>query len=148
MEHTKNSEIDLVLLAYASKINPDCSSSAVKLNTTTTHILGEANKNNHNKHLTGALYYGHQHFFQCIEGPKDTVSQLFKKIKLDTRHQQVECLMHKPIEERLFASWHMKFVHSHNEISEFFSDFGFDYFVPESLTEQQLIKLLLLIKDI
>lgn len=138
----------IYLLAYASKIRPDLALDPVKLNATTTHILGQANKNNTGKELTGVLYYGQDHFFQCIEGPESTVQELFQIIKNDDRHKQVKLMATTHIDHRYFSTWCMKFVDNHHEINDFFKQQGLRSFKPEDLNRKQLTHFLKVLKNI
>lgn len=57
--------------------------------------------------ITGVLLYMHGHIIQVLEGDKATVDALFERIKNDTRHKQVICVLNKSIEGRLFSQWSM-----------------------------------------
>lgn len=57
--------------------------------------------------ITGALLYMHGHIIQVLEGDKPAVEALFERIKKDTRHKQVICVLNQSIEARLFSQWSM-----------------------------------------
>ncbi|ATC94761.1 BLUF domain-containing protein [Pseudoalteromonas tunicata] len=65
--------------------------------------------------ITGMLLYNNMKFMQVLEGDKETILALFKKIKQDPRHHQVEALILNPIDERNFGQWAMGIADISNE---------------------------------
>ena len=61
--------------------------------------------------ITGILVFGSGIFFQWIEGPKDEVLGLIKRIETDTRHEMMVILStDEDIRERVFPTWDMELV--------------------------------------
>ena len=81
-------------------------------------ILRVARENNRRRGLTGALMvYKHQHdrFAQVLEGGETEVQELFARIKVDPRHDQVEIREAGPVSARFFNRWAMALVVEHGE---------------------------------
>ena len=70
-------------------------------------IADSANQLNAPMNVTGMLLYSGQHFLQVLEGNKDTLELLYKKIERDPRHENLERLMFCPVFKRTFNAWHM-----------------------------------------
>lgn len=70
-------------------------------------ILAAAHKNNPSMEITGALLYSGGYFCQVIEGPEETIEDLFETIQMDDRHGSVTVLHFEPIEKRGFSEWAM-----------------------------------------
>ena len=64
-------------------------------------------KRNEAKDISGILIEYKNHFIQHIEGDAVVIYELFEKIKLDTRHENVHLLQYSPLENRLFDDWNM-----------------------------------------
>lgn len=101
-------EIELVHCIYASAATEDMSQIEV------VDLLGQAKTNNEKLDVTGILLYESGSFFQVLEGEKEAVSALFKKIATDPRHEKVIKIIQEPIEERTFGDWTM----GHSGISQ------------------------------
>lgn len=72
-------------------------------------LLRECRKNNAEKGLTGMLLYYNECFIQVLEGKEEAVGELYKTIKKDARHKNVQELDRRYIRERQFAGWSMGF---------------------------------------
>ncbi len=70
-------------------------------------LLAKVKEKNAKLNVTGMLLYDEGSFFQVLEGPKKTVTQLFEKISKDKRHDRVTKIIQEPIEDRNFAEWTM-----------------------------------------
>ncbi len=93
--------IELVYMSYATK-----SFSYNEL----VELLATSRKNNRKLGLTGMLLYNEDKIFiQAIEGPADSVHQLYHKIQSDPRHEKIQELVSLPIVERSFPHWTMAF---------------------------------------
>ncbi len=57
--------------------------------------------------VSGMLLYCAGEFMQVLEGPDDTVRDLYAKIRADPRHADVVTVLEEPIRERRFAEWTM-----------------------------------------
>lgn len=101
-------------------------------------ILSEAQSFNALNSINGVLFYADQYFFQCLEGEREQVLDLFERIKEDQRHQEIIEFGVHPISEQNFDGWAMKFVRRNSEISEFFQKLGHLYFSPTKLNQHNL----------
>lgn len=72
-------------------------------------ILKKARQHNKSKNITGTLLFRDGFFIQALEGDKNTLDDLFERIKQDKRHYNVLQIYKKPIEKRLFPDWAMGF---------------------------------------
>lgn len=64
-------------------------------------------RNNKRDGITGALALPDGTFVQVVEGDKDKVDLLMKRIRLDRRHEGVTVLGEWAIQARLFRGWEM-----------------------------------------
>lgn len=70
-------------------------------------IIETSKKRNEVKGISGILIEYKNHFIQHIEGEAVAIYELFEKIKLDSRHENVHLLHYSPLEKRLFDNWNM-----------------------------------------
>ena len=70
-------------------------------------IIETSKKRNEAKDISGILIEYKNHFIQHIEGDAVVIYELFEKIKLDSRHENVHLLQYSPLENRLFDDWNM-----------------------------------------
>tara|TARA_A100001011_G_C14127421_1_gene763943 strand:+ start:243 stop:704 length:462 start_codon:yes stop_codon:yes gene_type:complete len=75
---------------------------------TIKNILETSRVNNDKTGLTGSLIYRSDLYFQFLEGPPDAVDDTYKKIKMDTRHSEIQKIHEDMTGRRLFASWAMR----------------------------------------
>ena len=71
-------------------------------------LLIDSRENNEKNNITGSLICRADIYLQMLEGPKESILEVFEKIKKDDRHLEVEVLSAGPTEERLFPNWAMK----------------------------------------
>ena len=71
-------------------------------------ILSEARRLNPENDITGALICRADLYLQLLEGPADAVEATFARIARDDRHVEVQHLVSRPVEERLFPDWAMR----------------------------------------
>lgn len=128
----------LIRLTYASTTT----SSPGTLREDLTNILEEARIFNFNHRIHGALIYGNNCFYQCIEGDKAAVDHLYQKILNDPRHKHVQQLSYDNIATRSFDNWSMKYVLLNDEIKQFFPDHGIAQFNPYKLDQHLKTKFL------
>nr|ARK08879.1 hypothetical protein A6C57_00340 [Fibrella sp. ES10-3-2-2] len=57
--------------------------------------------------ITGVMLYVRGSIIQVLEGEEVLVDALFQRIKVDSRHCNVEHILTRPITRRLFAEWSM-----------------------------------------
>lgn len=73
-------------------------------------ILETSRRKNEKFGITGVLCYAPAGFLQCLEGPADSVNQLYNNIIRDDRHIDVTLLEYSEIDQRCFAKWAMAYV--------------------------------------
>ena len=57
--------------------------------------------------VTGVLLYANSKYVQILEGSKNELRRLMKKVKKDTRHGKIQILLNESLPVRNFASWSM-----------------------------------------
>lgn len=98
------------------------------------NILNQSRKNNKNRNLVGALYYGNGCFFQCLEGEKTDIDALYKILLQDPRHKNLEILTSQAIEKIGFSSWEMKYATIDQEVRTFLRKYSLAKFDPYRFT--------------
>jgi hypothetical protein len=88
-------------LIYTSVQQPGFDSQAFGL------LCEQAATNNRKLGVTGLLLCNGVEFMQCLEGPKDVVAGLYKKITRDSRHSDIRLLVSEPTRELYFNNWAM-----------------------------------------
>lgn len=88
-------------LCYISTKRTDLLKSEINSIIETSKIRNETNN------ISGILIEYKNHFIQHIEGDAVLIYELFEKIKLDSRHDNVHLLLYSPLENRLFEKWNM-----------------------------------------
>ena len=86
-------------------------------------ILESSNKNNKCEGITGILVYCNKHFFQILEGDKEQIIELYDKIVVDCRHDNVIKIKEGEIETRNFSEWSMAFK-SYNKELKYLDNFN------------------------
>lgn len=86
-------------LTYRSVAN-SCSSKKDIL-----EILNSAKEFNSQNKITGCLVFYEDHFIQILEGEKNIVKKIFKKIASDLRHTEVQVLSEGSKDTRFFPDW-------------------------------------------
>lgn len=81
-----------------------------------SQILETARKNNSKQNVTGALLYSSGYFAQVLEGPKNSIEQVFERIQRDPRHGDVTVLECSGIGVRDFPEWSMAQVQPASEV--------------------------------
>ena len=69
------------------------------------NLITYVDKNNNEVGITGLLIVRNKHFFQILEGKKENVDTLFKKIKTDIRHRGVIKLLDTRIDDQIFKDY-------------------------------------------
>ncbi len=72
-------------------------------------ILKKARMFNPSQQLTGVLLFRGGIFLQLLEGDKEKVHALYKKIKRDPRHRNVFTIFENTAQKRIFRDWSMGF---------------------------------------
>jgi hypothetical protein len=79
--------------------------------TVTTGILLQAQSHNVTQGITGVLCQGQGFFLQVLEGERNSVNALYRRICADKRHQDVTLLHYEDMQERQFGQWSMALIH-------------------------------------
>jgi len=109
-------------------------------------ILAKSRSNNRKNDLVGVLYFGDGCFFQCLEGEETVVDTLYAKLLQDPRHKDLKIISRKPIAERSFGDWSMKYVPVEQAMTRLLQSRGMTTFDPyrfDDATTQHVISLLL-----
>ncbi len=59
--------------------------------------------------ITGALLHNNAFFLQVLEGKKETIKELFAKIRKDKRHKNILMILDQKIENRIFQNYEANF---------------------------------------
>lgn len=97
---------DLVTLTYFSSARRAFDDAAL------LDLLHRARGHNERDGVTGLLLYHAGNFVQTLEGPRDSTSLLFDRIRKDPRHKDITSTDVQPIAQRQFPDWSMGFVPS------------------------------------
>ncbi len=73
-------------------------------------LVAGAREHNLLRQVTGALFYEDGRFMQWLEGPRDSVEELFTTIGRDPRHSEIEIVSVGPTTSRLFADWNLRLL--------------------------------------
>ena len=88
-------------LIYTSVQKPGIKRHAFEL------LCEQAARNNRQMNVGGLLLCNGVEFMQCLEGPKDAVSTIYRTITQDSRHSDIRLLVFEPATELLFTNWSM-----------------------------------------
>jgi blue light- and temperature-responsive anti-repressor len=81
-------------------------------------LLESAQSKNQRLNITGALLFHAGVFAQVLEGPQNSVEQLFSIIQLDDRHSGVTIALRGQEVERYFPEWSMAFADRGTELAD------------------------------
>lgn len=70
-------------------------------------LLEQCRRFNGANDITGMLLYQGRSFFQVLEGDREVIESLYRKISADKRHVRVTKLILEGIEKRDFGMWTM-----------------------------------------
>lgn len=85
-------------------------------------LLQTAQARNKASNITGLLIYDKGRFFQCLEGPADSLEMQWDAIQHDTRHTDVELLGNASTSTRFFANWDMRLAQSLTSANSVYTD--------------------------
>lgn len=109
-------------------------------------ILSKSRINNRLNGLVGVLYFGDGCFFQCLEGEESAIDSLYAKLQTDTRHKDLRLLSRKPIVQRSFPDWAMKYVPLDGQMNRLLQSYGMETFNPYSFSDEITAKVMLLLQ--
>jgi hypothetical protein len=78
-------------------------------------LVARSQEKNTQSAVTGILLVSNGYFFQMLEGEESVVRQLFERIKLDKRHEQVALLLAYEVRQRRTPTWDMLLLISSND---------------------------------
>ena len=96
--------MSLVAIAYTSTVVRPLDAEQIDA------ILSEARDYNRRANVTGALLHHAGSFFQYIEGPPESVEDVYGRIRASRRHADIVEFMHGEIDARQFSRWYMAFA--------------------------------------
>ena len=99
-----NGEHIMVRLTYISRYN------SYNLKGEVSSILAQAQQNNSQNGITGALIFNHNYFLQSIEGSRPVINDLLRKLVKDERHFSLQVIECSEIEQRRWDKWSMKYL--------------------------------------
>jgi hypothetical protein len=118
----------LVRLIYASKVSLNFGPMDLR------DILDKSRHNNIENGITGLLVMADGHFFQALEGDRQTVNDVYAKILRDPRHTGSVILSAAEIDKRQFNEWSMGYVLRTEKNRPLFLSYSADkYFAPYSM---------------
>lgn len=127
----------LVRLIYASHMARACQPKDILA------ILEVSRENNKRMGVTGALCYSSKGFLQCLEGPRDSVNELYRRIVQDPRNVDCALVSYEPIRHRRFKEWAMAYIRSDEVDRRILSRYSMSKsFDPCALDNEQAIGLL------
>ncbi|MGY6553959.1 MAG: BLUF domain-containing protein [Wenzhouxiangella sp.] len=138
---------DLLRIAYASKINFPVSSDNGGKDPAVCEILEQCRRNNEPKRITGVLCYGDGCFFQCLEGERGVVEQLYDRLLTDKRHRNITLLSKRIVPQRMFSQWSMKFMNVDAKIRRMLQVDNLESFQPHSFSDLMIERLLIELRD-
>lgn len=136
----------LVQLVYISRSQQRGAGRGDVIAPQVAQILVKSRRNNRAKGIVGALYFGNGFFYQCLEGEEQDLLALYETLKTDIRHSDLHIVSLKPIEQKSFGKWEMKYVPAEKDVSQMLSKFGMPQFDPYRFDERmhkEMLRLLL-----
>ena len=99
-------EPPLYEIFYCSVLAQDLPANAVGA------IVGQARARNAAQDITGLLVFDGMRFCQHLEGPRDAVEALMRRIEQDPRHTEVRVVHEGPLESRRYSGFGMGLAES------------------------------------
>ena len=87
-------------------------------------MLKSFRKQNKETEISGILVYYDREFIQLLEGEKETIHNLYNKIRQDKRHTNVNIFHEAPITQRSFSDWSMGFINAAQIDSNYMKGFS------------------------
>jgi hypothetical protein len=113
-----------------------------------TNILSTAARNNQAEDITGALIFDSHWFVQVLEGARDKVWNLFKKIEHDERHTDVMPYDISRVPGRRFGQWWMGCAERNSGNGPIFDRYLRDgQFEPDKMLAIELLSLMIELSD-
>jgi hypothetical protein len=138
---------DLLRLVYASKINFEPSENGGAVDPIVADILAQSRRNNDPRNIGGVLCYGDGYFFQCLEGERSAVETLYDRLLKDDRHRDITLLSKRPVPQRMFKLWSMKFMNVDAKIRRMLQIEKLESFQPHHFSDLMVERLLAELRD-
>jgi methanogenic corrinoid protein MtbC1 len=74
-------------------------------------LLSQSRERNRALGVTGTLEYKDGYFQQWLEGPRSAVTEIWRSIRNDPRHGEIELLNEGVVAARVFGRWDMRWSH-------------------------------------
>jgi Sensors of blue-light using FAD len=103
-----------------------------------SEILSESLHHNLLHDVTACLFRHDGRYFQFIEGARDTVLDLYHRIKIDSRHRDVQLAQIVQIGPRLFNRWSMATL-SETDVTEIANRFSKPHNLIDSAIHDQVL---------
>jgi len=101
-DFTETATESLSMIAYRSVAVSTPSDGALQ------QLLRAAQSRNRSVGVTGVLVHDRGAYFQWLEGPTESLQQIWASILRDPRHHQINVLREEPITERVFRGWDLR----------------------------------------
>ncbi len=137
----------LLRLVYASQRNFEPAASGNTPDPVVADILSQSRRNNDPRNIGGVLCYGDGFFFQCLEGERSAVENLYDRILEDDRHKGVTLLSKRAVSQRMFKLWTMKFMNVDSKIRRMLQIERLDAFEPHQFSDLMVERLLVELRD-
>lgn len=138
---------DLLRLVYASKTNFEPTAEGASIDPEVAEILAQSRRNNEPNNIGGVLCYGDGYFFQCLEGERSRVETLYDRLLDDDRHRDVTLLSKRPVSQRMFKLWSMKFMNVDSKIRRMLQIEKLETFEPHQFSDLMVERLLVELRD-
>jgi hypothetical protein len=138
---------ELIELVYASRSNVSRSGSGQGVEPEIGRILTQSRRNNEPKRIGGVLCFGDNKFFQCLEGERSAVEQLYNKLHDDPRHRDVTLIRKRPVQQRRFKLWAMKYLTLDRGLREKLARRGHEGFDPFAFDDETTDEVLEVLKE-
>ena len=127
-------------MTYCSTATFDSREQSAGVEKEVARILMQSRRNNPKLEIGGVLHYGNPAPIFLPDSRRQRfrkhVNERYEKIATDSRHRDVELLSVKPVSERLFPDWSMKYVAVEARIRrELLEANGLQRFEPYSFDE-------------
>ncbi len=107
-------------------------------------IMEQSSRNNLEQGIYGMLCFYQHYFLQTIEGPRDKINQLLKRLLKDQRHQDMEVIEFSEIEQLNWDRWSMDIASSSQQseqiLKRYLKDTDFNAFYLTNDKAQTLLR--------
>lgn len=137
---------DLIQIVYISRSTFKPLAAEQGIEPSVARILAQSRMNNAKRGLVGALYFGDECFFQCLEGRTAAVDRLYAALLEDPRHTDLKVLSRHAIDKTTFSTWSMKYVPLDAPMKELMERRGLTSFDPYRFDDATVADVLQMLK--